>query len=342
MAGTTRSILMACLTAVAIAGQPLMAQEDDVVERSFCVFDPVGANGPLFNLMQSARPMALENGVDLELRAYTSEKIAAEEFRNGQCDSVLITGTMARDFNRFTGTIEAMGALPGQEEMRMMMQVLSQDNARKYLQTDKYEVVGVLPAGAINLYLDDRRIDSVDKLQGKRIATMDHDKAAITLVRHVGGSVVGSSTSNFSGRFNNGSVDVAYAPAVAYEPLELYRGLGDDGGIMDYNVAQMTFQILVRRERFPEKYITNIRDYAFSRVDEAYEIIADAKSGIKDSYWMSPTQQERNDYDAMLQQVRQQLRDEGEFDETALRLMKGIRCRVDGSRAECASTASND
>jgi len=35
MAGTTRSILMACLTAVAIAGQPLMAQEDDVVERSF-------------------------------------------------------------------------------------------------------------------------------------------------------------------------------------------------------------------------------------------------------------------------------------------------------------------
>jgi hypothetical protein len=57
---------------------------------------------------------------------------------------------------------------------------------------------------------------------------------------------------------------------------------------------------------------------------------------------MSPTQQERNDYDAMLQQVRQQLRDEGEFDETALRLMKGIRCRVDGSRAECASTASND
>ena len=336
MRGTTRSILTACLAAIALAGQPLMAQEQDVIERSFCVFDPVGANGPLFNLMQSARPMALENGVDLEMRAYTSEKIAAEEFRNGQCDSVLLTGTMARDFNRFTGTIEAMGALPGEEEMRMMMQVLSQDNARKYLQTEKYEVVGVLPAGAINLYLDDRRIDSVEELQGKRIATLDHDKASITMVRHVGASVVGSSTSNFSGRFNNGSVDAAYAPAVAYEPLELYRGLGDKGAILDYNLAQMTFQILLRRDRFPEQYTRKVRDYAFSRVDEAYQIIEDAKSGIKDSYWMRPTQQERNEYDAMLRQVRQQLRDEGEFDETALRLMKGIRCRVDGSRAECA------
>lgn len=337
MAGKTRSILMACLTLLAVSGQPLMADEDnDVIKRNFCVFDPVGSNGPLFNLMQSARPMALENGVDLKLRAYTSEKIAAEEFRNGQCDSVLLTGTMARDFNRFTGTIEAMGALPGQEEMRMMMQVLSQDNARKYLQTDRYEVVGVLPAGAINLYLDDRSIDSVEELQGKRIATLDHDKASITMVRHVGASVVGSSTSNFSGRFNNGSVDAAYAPAVAYEPLELYRGLGDNGAILDYNLAQMTFQILLRRDRFPEEYVTNVRDYAFSRVDEAYEIISDAKSGIKDNYWMEPTDQERNDYDAMLREVRQQLRDEGEFDNTALRLMKGIRCRVDGSRAECA------
>mgnify|MGYP006277774817 FL=1 len=336
MVGTTRSLLIACLMAVGIAGQSVMAQEGDVIERSFCVFDPVGANGPLFNLMQSARPMALENGVDLEMRAYTSEKIAAEEFRNGQCDSVLLTGTMARDFNRFTGTIEAMGALPGEEEMRMMMQVLSQENARKYLQTEKYEVVGVLPAGAINLYLDDRRIDSVEELQGKRIATLDHDKASITMVRHVGASVVGSSTSNFSGRFNNGSVDAAYAPAVAYEPLELYRGLGEQGAILDYNLAQMTFQILLRRDRFPEQYVTKVRDYAFSRVDEAYQIIEDAKSGIKDSYWMRPTKQERNEYDAMLRQVRQQLRDEGEFDETALRLMKGIRCRVDGSRAECA------
>ncbi len=336
---TLKRTLMIALAAL-MFGTSLSAtaQEDGIIKRSFCVFDPVGANGPLFELMQSARPMALERGVELDLRAYTSEKIAAEEFRNGQCDSVLLTGTMARDFNRFTGSLEAMGAIPGEEEMRMLMQVLSQDNARKYLQTEKYEVVGVLPAGAVYLFLDDRAIDTVEDLQGKRIATLDHDKASITMVRHVGASVVGSSTSNFSGRFNNGSVDAAYAPAVAYEPLELYKGLGENGAILDYTLAQMNFQIIVRRDAFPQKYIKQVRDYAFSRVDQAYEIIEDAESKVKEKYWMRPTEQERREYDAMLRDVRQQLRKEGEFDETALKLMRGIRCRVDPSRAECART----
>ena len=334
---TLKRTLMSALAALTLgAAVNATAQEDEVIKRSFCVFDPVGANGPLFELMQSARPMALERGVELDMRAYTSEKIAAEEFRNGQCDSVLLTGTMARDFNRFTGSLEAMGAIPGEEEMRMLMQVLSQDNARQYLQTDKYEVVGVLPAGAVYLFLDDRAIDTVEDLQGKRIATLDHDKASITMVRHVGASVVGSSTSNFSGRFNNGSVDAAYAPAVAYEPLELYKGLGENGAILDYTLAQMNFQIIVRRDRFPDEYVNQVRDYAFSRVDQAYGIIEDAESKVKEKYWMRPTEQERREYNAMLREVRQQLREEGEFDETALKLMRGIRCRVEPSRAECA------
>ena len=335
MRGTARSLVTAGLMVTAIWAQQAVA-DDGIIQRSFCVFDPVGASGPLFELMQSARPMALERGVDLEMRAYTNEKIATEEFRNGQCDSVLLTGTMARDFNRFTGSIEAMGALPGQEEMRMMMQVLSQKNARQYLQTEQYEVVGVLPAGAVYLYLDDRRINSVEKLQGKRIATLSHDKASVTMVRHVGASVVGSSTSNFSGRFNNGSVDAAYAPAVAYEPLELYRGLGDNGAILDYSLAQMTFQILVRRDRFPDEYITGVRNYAFSRVEEAYNIIREAESGIEERYWMKPTGEQKVRYDRMLRKVRETLRDEEEFDPTALKLMRGIRCRVNPSRAECS------
>lgn len=333
---TLKRTLLSALAALTLVTATSVAAKEDLLERSLCVFDPVGANGPLFELMQSARPMALKKGVDLELRAYTSEKIAAEEFRNGQCDSVLLTGTMARDFNRFTGSLEAMGAIPGEEEMRMLLQVLSQSNARQYLQTEQYEVVGVLPAGAVYLFLDDRSIDTVEELQGKRIATLGHDKASVTMVRHVGASVVGSSTSNFSGRFNNGSVDAAYAPAVAYEPLELYKGLGNNGAILDYTLAQMNFQVLVRRDRFPEQFVTQARDYAFSRVDQAYDIIEDAESKVKEKYWMRPTQQQRHEYNAMLAEVRDQLREEGEFNETALKLMRGIRCRVTPSRAECA------
>ncbi len=322
------------MAALLMLGQAANAEEG-VIERTFCVWDPVGSSGRLFSLMQSQRPMALEYDVDLKLRAYTNEHIAAEEFRAGQCDQVLLTGAMAREFNRFTGSLDAMGAIPTEKEMRMMMRVLSQESAQQYLRAGRYEVAGVLPAGAVYLFLRDRSIDQVEKLQGKRIATLDHDRAAVTMVRHVGASVVGSTTTNFAGRFNNGSVDVAYAPAVAYEPMELYRGLADNGGIFRYKIAQMNFQILVRHERFPDDYIQAVREHAHESVDGAYEIIRDAEDTIDEDYWMYPSAQEKAEYDGMLREVRIQLRDEGVFDAKALRVMRGVRCRVDPSRAEC-------
>jgi hypothetical protein len=39
----------------------------------------------------------------------------------------------------------------------------------------------------------------------------------------------------------------------------------------------------------------------------------------------------------MLRKVRLSLLEDGVYDERAISLMKAIRCRVDGSRSECAS-----
>ena len=44
----------------------------EMIDRSFCVWDPIGANGPLFNVMKSAKPSAMKWGINLELRAYES------------------------------------------------------------------------------------------------------------------------------------------------------------------------------------------------------------------------------------------------------------------------------
>ncbi|MEH6562999.1 MAG: putative solute-binding protein, partial [Marinobacter sp.] len=123
------------------------AAADDVIERSFCVFDPVGANGPLFAITKTFQPVALKNGIKLNLSAYTDEKVAAEDFKAGQCDAMLLTGTRAREFNKFTGSLEAMGAVPGEEEMRLLYNTLSQPNARPLMIDGPYEVAGVFPAG---------------------------------------------------------------------------------------------------------------------------------------------------------------------------------------------------
>ena len=168
-------------------GQAQEPAPKEILERSFCVFDPVGANGPLFAITKTFQPVALKRGIKLDLRAYTDEKVAAEDFKAGQCDAVLLTGTRAREFNKFTGSLEAMGAVPGEEEMRLLYNTLSQPKARPLLVNGPYEVAGVFPAGAIYLHTRDRSIDSVEKLQGKRIATLDYDEASVRMVRHVGG-----------------------------------------------------------------------------------------------------------------------------------------------------------
>lgn len=333
----SRRLLAAALLCTSLT-LPAVAQESgEILERSFCVFDPVGANGPLFAITKTFRPVALKEGIKLDLRAYTDEKVAAEDFKAGQCDAVLLTGTRAREFNRFTGSLEAMGAVPGEEEMRLLYNTLSQPKARPFLVNGAYEVAGVFPAGAIYLHMRDRSIDTVEELQGKKVATLDYDSASVRMVRHVGASVVGSNSANFAGKFNNGSVDLAYAPAVAYTPLELYKGVQPNGGVFKYALAYMNFQVILHRDRFPDRAGQMVREESIKRIDEAYDIIAQAEAEIPDEVWMHPPAEDVRKYDQMLRDVRLSLLEDGVYDERAIKLMRAIRCRVDGSRSECSS-----
>lgn len=332
-----RRVAMAAALCASLIAPSLVQAQPEMLERSFCVFDPVGANGPLFAITKEFQPVALKRGIKLNLRAYTDEKVAAEDFKAGQCDAVLLTGTRAREFNKFTGSLEAMGAVPGEQEMRLLYNTLSQAKARQFLIDGPYEVAGVLPGGAIYLHTRDRNVDAVEKLQGKRIATLDYDSASVRMVRHVGASVVGSNSANFAGKFNNGSVDLAYAPAVAYQPLELYKGVNDKGGVFKYALAYMNFQVILHRDRFPDDAGQMVRDEAIKRIDQAYDIIAEAEASIPKDVWMHPPQEDVAEYDKMLRQVRLSLLEDGVYDERAIKLMKAIRCRVDGARSECAS-----
>lgn len=333
----SRRLAVAAALCASMVAPSLVQAETDILERSFCVFDPVGANGPLFAIVREFQPVAMQRGIRLDLRAYTDEKVAAEDFKAGQCDAVLLTGTRAREFNKFTGSLEAMGAVPGEQEMRLLYNTLSQPQARQFLIDGPYEVAGVFPAGAIYLYTRDRDIDSVQKLQGKRIATLDYDTASVRMVRHVGASVVGSNSANFAGKFNNGSVDLAYAPAVAYQPLELYKGVNTNGGVFKYALGYMNFQVIMHRDRFPDDAGQMVRDESIKRIDQAYDIIAEAEQGIPAEVWMHPPQKDVAEYDRMLRQVRLSLLEDGVYDERAIKLMRAIRCRVDGSRSECAT-----
>lgn len=325
-----RYMLLAVLVAVGAQVQAEMEQ------RQFCIYDPMGANGSMYGLMKDYKTNALEWGFNLKLRAYSDEKIAIDDFKATQCDAMLITGSRARPFNKFAATVGGIGAVPSHEVMRNVVNTLSSPKASKLMVEGRYEVTGMLPTGPVYLFLRDRTVDTVEELSGKRIATFEYDQPSIKLVNHVGASVVPSNSANFSGRFNNGSVDVAYAPVVAYKPLEMYKGLGDKGGVMRFNLAYLDFQMIVHKDRFNEDFGLQSRQAFADMFDRAIHYVEKDTAEIDEKYWMDLSKEDTLKYNRMLRDVRIALREEGVYDGRMLRLLRRLRCTENPTAAECA------
>lgn len=315
---------------------PIQLPKIQLPKLSICVFDPLGSNGALFSTMKDYRNIAFEWGVDLAPKAYTDEKVAVDDFKAGQCDAVLVTGSRARPFNKFSASMEAVGAIGSKQMLRTLLATISTPKAAKYMNEGAYEVAGIMPAGPVYLFTRDRTIDTFEEFSGKRIATIEYDEPSIFLVNYVGASMVPSNSTNFSGKFNNGSVDIVYAPAVAYKPFELYKGLQNNGGILRFPLAYLNLQIIIRKNKFPEGFAQKSRSMVVTYFDKVDEFIKQETESIEEKYWVSLSEEDTSTYLGMLREVRIKLRDQGVYDANMLKLMRTLRCREVPTAAECA------
>jgi hypothetical protein len=309
------------------------------VKRTLCVFDIVGQSGDVFNMMRDYRTAAVAWGVDLDLKVYTDEMIATEDLKAGQCDAAAITGIRGRQLNAYTGSLDSVGSLPSYRHVKEVIGVLASGHPaiESKLTSGQFEVVGIAPMGAAYLFVKDRTINTVNKLAGKSISVMEYDAAQAAMARRVGMAPVLSDITNFAGRFNNGNVDICFAPVMAYSALELYKGMQPNGGIVDYVLGQLTLQIITRKDRFPAGFGTESRKYMLSQFDQAMRIIENAEKEVDQKWWIRIPEADRARYDEMMRDSRIALRDEGIYDADMMRLLRGIRCRLDASRAECVN-----
>ena len=305
------------------------------IKRTFCVWDPIGSNGPYANLMKEVKIKALKWGVELKINSYTNENVASNDFKAGQCDAVSITEMSSRTYNSFTGTIGAVGALPSSTELKTVLQVLAQPKAATLMRNGDYEVVGILPVGPIYTFVNDRSINGIGKFQGRRMATFDIDPVQIAVAQQVGASPVSSSLSRFSGQFNNGSVDIAFAPATAYMPMELYKGVESGGGVIRRPLLQATLQVVIHHERFPQNFGQQSRDAFAGMIDGAFELIKEVEADIPSEHWISMSENASFNMDNLFRTSRITLRDEGIYNPKTLRLMRKVRCKYHPFHAEC-------
>lgn len=307
-------------------------------KATFCVFDPVGQGGEIYSAMQDYRLEALKWGADLELKAYSDESIATADFTAGRCDMTAVAGMRARAFNPYAGTIDSIGALPTYDHLKAVIQVLvTNPKLAANLKHGEFEVAGFLPIGAAYLFTNDRSIDNVSKLSGKRIAILEFDKAQAIMVEKIGASPVNAAITNFGSMFNNKNVDVIAAPALAYEPLELYRGLGEKGAVVRFALAQLTVQMLTRHEKFPADFAEKSRKHLFGQYDTVIERIRKGEASIKAEYWLDLPAKDKIGYEEMFRKTRIELREKGIYDGEMLKLMRVIRCKLDSALAECSA-----
>jgi hypothetical protein len=325
-------LVLAAATLIA----PLSASAaETLTRRAVCVFDIVGVHGDLFNAMKDFRIQALQWGVDLDLRPYTNEKIAAEDFKAGQCDAAVMTGLRARGFNGYAGTIDSVGSIPDTEHMRLLLQALANPKMADKLKTGTYEVAGIAPLGSAYIFTRDKTVNSLTKASGKRVAVLDYDPSQARMVAQVGASPVPSDITNFAGKFNNGSVDIIAAPLAAYRPLELFKGLEPNGGIIDYPFVQLTMQFLVRQGKFTDTFTQSSREYFYANFDRILSALDKAGAEVPRKYFVQIPAEDKVKYEALMRDSRIQLRGEGYYDGEMLTLLRKVRCKVNASRGEC-------
>ena len=332
---TTTSIMAAFF----IFAQSLFAPAAMADSKTLCVYDPAGKTGDYYKIMDEFAMEASAWGVEVNLTAYTDEETAKKDFMAKRCDGVVATGVRLQRLNTFPSTIEAMGALPDYDHLKQVLLALAKyDTAAKDLEKGEYTTIGFIPVGAVYLYVRDRNITSASDLAGKRIATMDYDKAAPVLVKRLGGVMVPADLGSIGPKFNNADVDACYMTASGYVPFELSRGLENGGGIVRFPLAQGTLQVLLRNSAFSVDFRTKARKAFYKTYDKAYAAIQKAESGIPEKYWIDIPAASIPEWESMFLEVRLELRDTVKaYHPKMLSALRNIRCMNNKERAECAA-----
>tara|TARA_B100002049_G_scaffold221000_1_gene189915 strand:- start:1992 stop:3038 length:1047 start_codon:yes stop_codon:yes gene_type:complete len=327
----------AALGAAALFGgalQTASAQET----RSLCVYDPIGANGFIYQSFQDYVVQAREWGIKLNTRAYTDEAVAANDFKAGKCDMVGVTGIRAIHFVKFAGSLDMAGGLQTYDQEKTAIKVMSSPKAADRMTEGDYEVVGVVPLGKAFLFSRDKSyLESLDTVAGKKIAVMSYDKQASTLANVAGASPVGASIASFGPMFNNGSVDLAYAPSFAYNALELYKGLGEQGGIADFVLGMLSGQLIIHKDKFEDGFGQKSREWVFNNMyDSTMRRVKNADQEIPDKYWVHISGERDANYREMFRNTREKLWEDNWYDHDMQHMLKKIRCSTDAGLAECS------
>lgn len=188
------------------------------IKVSICFFDIQGSSGEFYGRAKDIGLIAQRWNIKAEFKVFTDEVMAVDSFKAGKCDAAVMTTLRARQFNKFMGSVNAIGGAPTYEHMRVLLKSLFDPKLEQFAITEPYQVVSVFPIGAEYLHVRDQAMNSIESLAGKKVSVMNGDASETVMMEKMGLQATGASIANFVRPFNNGEVDALVAPAMVYSP----------------------------------------------------------------------------------------------------------------------------
>ena len=101
-------------------------------KQDVCVFDLLGKAGESYKMMEEWRLAAKGWNTDIQLIAYQNEERADQDFKSGKCDAVYMTTMRSRTYNKFAGSVDALGGVPSNAiAQKAIIYVLDKRNIKR-------------------------------------------------------------------------------------------------------------------------------------------------------------------------------------------------------------------
>jgi hypothetical protein len=312
-----------------------MLVDGEIPSRTTCVWDVLGKQGPIYTTTVDQQLRLKHYGITMAVEAYTDENEVVEKLKSGYCDTAIMSGAQAKQFNDFTGSIEALGGVPSRKHMRYLLQVLASTHAHKKMQQGNYQIVGIIPIGFNYLFTHDGKKPTIKRTFKGKASLVKGDVSQKALYSAFDMKLIeGKNTAATAGAYNLADADIVMSPLVGYNMFNLGVGL-KHGSIVDYPLSQMTLQVVSRLDRIPLEVGQFLREDLFIKLNGMYrQVEKNSREVPKDRmYKFSP--REEKILATKITKIRNDLTQKGKYSKSMMKLQRKIRCKIDRQRQEC-------
>lgn len=304
-------------------------------EQTWCVFDPLNAQGEIGHSLEDIRLFALQQQVKIKIKSFKHEKDAIQAFDKKQCSGLVASNFNTHRYNRFMSSTGAIGLIPNNRVMATFLKLLNHPQVEKSMVGADYEVLGMIPVGTAYMMTDTTQINKVSHLKNKTISILANNPPQLALVHSVGARPVYVDFSNAVDVFKQKKADVLVAPIYRILPYQLKKEFGQNTQVVNFPVAYFAISIIIRQDAYPKGFGHKMRGWFVSNSSALTAQAIQWDNHLPAYNWADIPHNEVHVYEAIVTKVRNRYVASGYYDGFMVELMRRLRCLDEPKYIEC-------